>query len=93
VGRTFLSAPPSQTRQGMRYNLGRSPSPEGSRTTREINLATAISKVKHAREETEDGKSPSFIVAGRSYVHTIHPPDPEIHKLADPRRVQEEETL
>jgi hypothetical protein len=48
----------------MRYNLGQSPSPEGSRTTREIDLATAISEIKQAREETEDGNSPFFIIAG-----------------------------
>jgi len=40
------------------------PSPEGSRTTREIDLATAISEIKHAPEETENGKSPFFIKAG-----------------------------
>jgi hypothetical protein len=50
--------------RNMRYNRGRSPSPEGSRTTREIDLATAISEIKQAREQTEDGKSPFFIIAG-----------------------------
>jgi tetratricopeptide (TPR) repeat protein len=41
-----------------------SPSPEGSCATREIDLATAISEIKQAREETEGGKSPFFIIAG-----------------------------
>jgi hypothetical protein len=40
------------------------PSPDGSRTTREIDLATAISEIKQAREETEDGKPPFFIIVG-----------------------------
>src|ERR1700674_276836 len=39
-------------------------SPEGSCTTREIDLATAISELKQAREETEDGKPPFFSVVG-----------------------------
>jgi tetratricopeptide (TPR) repeat protein len=40
------------------------PSPEGSRTTREIDLATAISEIRQAREEAENGNSPFFIIAG-----------------------------
>lgn len=54
------------------------PSPEGSSTTREIDLATAISEIKQACEETEDGKSPFFIIAGAGISAPIIPLASEI---------------
>jgi tetratricopeptide (TPR) repeat protein len=62
----------------MRYNPRRNPSPEGSSVTREIDLATAISEIKQACEETEDGKSPFFIIAGAGISAPIIPLASEI---------------
>jgi hypothetical protein len=45
--------------------------PEGSSTTRKIDLATAISEIKQAREETEDGNSPLFVIAGAGILRAI----------------------
>jgi len=50
--------------QAMRYNPGRSPFPRRDSTTREIDLATAISEIKQAPEEAEDGKSTFPVIAG-----------------------------
>jgi tetratricopeptide (TPR) repeat protein len=61
----------------MRYNPAESPSPKGSCTTREIDLATAISEIKQARE-TEDGRSPFFIIAGAGISAPIIPLASEI---------------
>jgi|ERR1039458_642664 hypothetical protein len=62
----------------MRYNPRRTPSPEGSCNTREIDLATAISEIEQARDEAEDGKSPFFIIAGAGISAPIIPLASEI---------------
>jgi hypothetical protein len=56
----------------MRYNLGRSPFPRRDCTTREIDLATAISEIKQAREQTEDAGSP-YLIGGRRDSEAIFP--------------------
>jgi tetratricopeptide (TPR) repeat protein len=62
----------------VRYNPAEPPSPEGSCTTREIDLASAISEIKQARDEAEDGKSPFFIIAGAGISAPIVPLASEI---------------
>jgi len=61
----------------MRYNSADPLPPEGSSTTSEIDLATAISEIKQACE-TEDGKTPFFIIAGAGISAPIIPLASEI---------------
>jgi len=63
----------------MRYNP-REPLPLGSHT-REIDLATAISEIKQARD-TEEGKTPFFIIAGAGISAPIIPLASEIARSA-----------
>jgi hypothetical protein len=63
----------------MRYNPRSNPlPPKGAVTTREIDLATAISEIKQACEAPEDGKSPFFIIAGAGISASIIPLASEI---------------
>src|SRR5881296_2399966 len=48
----------------LQYRPAKIPSPKGSFCTRKIDLATAISEIKQACDDSQDGKSPFFIIAG-----------------------------